>query len=61
MRRESVVAADAVMAELPEIACQYDRELLLDTSETERVLGVRATALDSVLEEPAPSAPSERP
>ncbi|MFD8980335.1 NAD-dependent epimerase/dehydratase family protein [Streptomyces sp. NPDC059564] len=50
---DAAVAADAVMAELPEMAYQYDRELLLDASETERVLGVRATGLDLVLKETA--------
>lgn len=46
---DAAAAADALTAELPEVAYQYDRELLLDASETERVLGVRATALDLVL------------
>lgn len=39
------------MAEVPEMAYLYDRALRLDASETERVLGVRATALDLVLKE----------
>ncbi|MCX5196721.1 NAD-dependent epimerase/dehydratase family protein [Streptomyces sp. NBC_00249] len=48
------VAGDAVMAEIPEMAYTYDRELLVDASDTERVLGVRATAIDHVLEEMLP-------
>ncbi|MFE9630331.1 NAD-dependent epimerase/dehydratase family protein [Streptomyces sp. NPDC006463] len=51
---DSAVAADAVVAELPEVAYQYDRELLLDASATERALGVRATGLDRVLQEMLP-------
>lgn len=46
-----LVARDAVMAEVPEMAYMYDRALRLDASETETVLGVRATALDLVLKE----------
>ncbi|WP_327252250.1 NAD-dependent epimerase/dehydratase family protein [Streptomyces sp. NBC_01244] len=46
-----LAARDAVMAEVPEMAYLYDRALRLDASETERVLGVRATALDLVLKE----------
>ncbi|MGE7388339.1 NAD-dependent epimerase/dehydratase family protein [Streptomyces sp. NPDC004126] len=48
---DAAVAADAVTAELPEISYQYAHALRLDASETERVLGVRATALDRVLDE----------
>lgn len=44
-------ARDAVMAEVPEMAYMYESALRLDASETERVLGVRATALDLVLKE----------
>lgn len=47
----ALVARDAVMAEVPEMAYLYDRALRVDASETERVLGVRATALDLVLKE----------
>ncbi|MFJ3721833.1 hypothetical protein ACIPYQ_04585 [Streptomyces sp. NPDC090045] len=39
------------MAEIPEVAYQYDGELRLDASDTERLLGVRATELDHVLKE----------
>lgn len=46
-----LVARDAVMAEVPEMAYMYDGALRLDASETETVLGVRATALDLVLKE----------
>ncbi|MFZ3496926.1 NAD-dependent epimerase/dehydratase family protein [Streptomyces sp. 5.8] len=46
-----LVARDAVMAEVPEMAYMYDRALRLDASETEAVLGVRATALEPVLKE----------
>ncbi|MFJ4780954.1 NAD-dependent epimerase/dehydratase family protein [Streptomyces sp. NPDC088762] len=53
---DAAVAADAVMAEIPEMAYQYDRELLLDSSDTERLLGVRATEEELVLKEMARSA-----
>ncbi|MER5483793.1 NAD-dependent epimerase/dehydratase family protein [Streptomyces sp. NPDC002812] len=49
------VAGDPVTAEIPEMAYLYDRALRVDASETERVLGVRATALDLVLKELAES------
>ncbi|MFF3210477.1 NAD-dependent epimerase/dehydratase family protein [Streptomyces sp. NPDC002886] len=45
------VARDAVMAEIPEMAYMYDAALRLDASDTEAVLGVRATPLDLVLKE----------
>ncbi|MEU3772885.1 NAD-dependent epimerase/dehydratase family protein [Streptomyces sp. NPDC032472] len=47
----AAVAADELMAELPEMAYLFDRPLRLDASDTERLLGVRATALDTVLGE----------
>lgn len=49
------VAGDAVTAEIPEMAYLYDRALRVDASETETILGVRATALDLVLKELAES------
>lgn len=47
----ALAARDAVTAEVPEMAYMYDRALRVDASEAERVLGVRATALDLVLKE----------
>ncbi|MFD7262695.1 NAD-dependent epimerase/dehydratase family protein [Streptomyces sp. NPDC059874] len=52
---DAAAAADVVMAEIPEMAYQYDRELRLDASGTERLLGVRATEPDLVLKELLPS------
>ncbi|MER5761042.1 NAD-dependent epimerase/dehydratase family protein [Streptomyces sp. NPDC002082] len=49
------VAGDPVTAEIPEMAYLYERALRVDASETEHVLGVRATALDLVLKELAES------
>ncbi|MGW1516819.1 NAD-dependent epimerase/dehydratase family protein [Streptomyces sp. NPDC002287] len=54
---EAACAADPLMAEVPETAYLYDRPLLLDASATGRVLGVRATPLDAVLEELVRTAP----
>ncbi len=54
--RDAAAAVDAVMAELPEMAYLYEREPRLDSSDTERLLGVRAaTPLDAVLKELMPS------
>ncbi|MET9960598.1 NAD-dependent epimerase/dehydratase family protein [Streptomyces sp. NPDC006326] len=47
----ALAATDEVMAEISEMGYLYERELRLDAAETERVLGVRATALDLVLKE----------
>ncbi|MFF4389749.1 NAD-dependent epimerase/dehydratase family protein [Streptomyces sp. NPDC001552] len=57
---DAAAAADPVMAEMPEMAYQYDGELRLDASDTERLLGVRATELDHVLKELISTGPSER-
>ncbi|WP_327307227.1 NAD-dependent epimerase/dehydratase family protein [Streptomyces sp. NBC_01298] len=46
-----LVARDAVMAEVPEMAYLYDAALRLEAADTEAVLGVRATPLDLVLKE----------
>ncbi|MEW2416267.1 NAD-dependent epimerase/dehydratase family protein [Streptomyces sp. NPDC046866] len=53
----AAVAVDELMAELPEMAYLYDRPLRLDASDTERLLGVRATAPDTVLRELLPAGP----
>lgn len=50
-RLAELAAGDALMAEILEMAYMYEREFLLDASETERVLGIRATELASVLRE----------
>ncbi|MER6255862.1 hypothetical protein ABT224_31375 [Streptomyces sp. NPDC001584] len=48
------------MAEMPEMAYQYDGELRLDASDTERLLGVRATELEHVLAGLISTGPSVR-
>ncbi|MEJ8644755.1 hypothetical protein WKI68_32755 [Streptomyces sp. MS1.HAVA.3] len=53
-RLAALAAEDAVVAEFPEMAYLDDRELRLDASETERLLGVSATALEVVLRELIP-------
>ncbi|MFD6880031.1 MULTISPECIES: NAD-dependent epimerase/dehydratase family protein [unclassified Streptomyces] len=55
------VEADALMAEIPEMAYQYARPLLVDASDTERLLGVRATGLDRVFTELVPTGRPARP
>ena len=52
MSREELEAlgrADSIMREIVEMAYLFERPLVLDSSETERILGVRATSLDAML------------
>ncbi|WAL65981.1 NAD-dependent epimerase/dehydratase family protein [Amycolatopsis cynarae] len=48
---DAFARADAIMAEIREMRYLFDRPAILDSAETERILGLKATPLDDVVRE----------